>query len=163
MVQRKTKREKVEVTHMKKMVTIAVLLSLGLTARIPTATAQGTSTLVKVPFAFVAGNQVMPAGTYVVQSVTNDKAGVDAMGVVTLRGRDVKSYATFVAMLGVAESQGPKLTFKRTAASAILMEVQSSGKKYVMPRSKRDSNSEVDYHFEEIPANEVAILYTGKI
>lgn len=66
-------------------------------------------------------------------------------------------------MLGAAESPGPKLTFKRTAANAILMEVQSSEKKYVMPRSKCDSISEVDYHFEEIPANEVAILYTGKI
>jgi hypothetical protein len=150
---------------MKKMMMIAAMSSLGLTARIPSANAQnaaGTGTVVKVPFAFVAGNQLMPAGTYKIEAVTKGKPGVDAVEVITLRGRDVKSYASFVTVLDHAKTAGPKLTFKRTQESAILMEVQSNGKRFVMPHSKHDTGIiEADYHFEVIPADEVASLRVG--
>ena len=147
---------------MKKMAMIAALLSMGWTARIPALQAQSvTSTLVKVPFAFVAGNQVMPAGTYRIEALTKGKPGIDALEVVTLRGRDVKSYASFVTVLDSADTQAAKLTFKRTPGSAILMEVQSSGKRLVMPHSKYDSITEANYHFEEIAADEVATLQSS--
>ena len=142
---------------MKKMMRIAALLSVGgMTAQIPSANAQSTKgTLVKVPFAFVAGNEVMPAGTYKIEAATKDKPGADAVEVLTLRGRDVKSYASFVTVLGSAENGEPKMTFKRTEASAILMEVQSGGKSFVLPHSRYDAGIlQANYHFEVIPAEQ---------
>ncbi|HEY2456062.1 MAG TPA: hypothetical protein VGI13_02075 [Candidatus Acidoferrum sp.] len=148
---------------MKKVVMIATLLSVGVTAQIPFANAQSSKgTLVKVPFAFVAGNQAMPAGTYKIEAVTKGKPGVDAVEVVTLRGRDVKSYASFVTVLGSAENDGPKMTFKRTEAKAILMEVQGSGKSFVLPRSSYDAGLlEANYHFEVIPADQEGSFNAG--
>jgi hypothetical protein len=149
---------------MKKMMRIAALLSAGgMTAQIPPANAQSTKvTLVKVPFAYVAGNQVMPAGTYKIEEVTKGKPGVDAVEVVTLRGRDVKSYASFVTVLGSAENDGPKLTFKRTEASAILMEVQNGGNSFVLPHSPYDAwILQANYHFEVIPADQEESFNAG--
>jgi|HubBroStandDraft_2_1064218.scaffolds.fasta_scaffold00294_3 hypothetical protein len=150
---------------MKKMMMIAALMSIGATATVVPANAQKTAVkVVKVPFAFVAGNQVLPAGTYKIEILTKSKPGPDTAEVIALRGTDVHGYASFVTMLGVAETESPKMTFKRTGYSAILTELQSAGKRFVLPRSRYDATiTEAQYHFEVVPADEVASVTSDKI
>jgi hypothetical protein len=81
-----------------------------------------------------------------------------------LRGTDVHGYASFVTMLGQGETESPKMTFKRTGDSAILMEVQSAGKRFVLPKSRYDvTTTEAQSHFEVIPADEIASVASDKI
>jgi hypothetical protein len=150
---------------MKKMMMIAALMSFGATAALVPANAQKTTVkVVRVPFAFVAGNQVLPAGTYKIETLTKSRPGTDTVEVLALRGTDVRGYASFVTMLGEGEIESPKMTFKRVGDSAILMEVQSAGKRFVLPRSRFDATTtDAQFHFEIIPADEVASVANHKI
>jgi hypothetical protein len=150
---------------MKKMIMIAALMGFGTTAAVVPANAQKTTVkVVKVPFAFVAGNQVLPAGTYKIETLTKSKPGADTVEVMALRGTDVHGYASFVTILGEGQSESPKMTFKRIGNSAVLMEVQSAGKRFVLPKSRYDvMTTEAQVHFEVIPADEIASVATDKI
>jgi hypothetical protein len=149
---------------MKKMMTLAALMSFGAAAAVAPANAQKTTVkVVKVPFAFVAGNQLLPAGTYKIETLTKSKPAADTVEVMALRGTDVHGYASFVTMLGAGESESPKMTFKRTGDSAILMEVQSAGRRFVLPKSRYDATTEAQVHFEVIPADEIASVASDKI
>jgi len=55
------------------------------------------------------------------------------------------------------------MTFKRAGDSAILMEVQSAGRRFVLPKSRYDATTEAQVHFEVIPADEIASVASDKI
>ena len=84
--------------------------------------------VVKVPFAFVAGNTSLPAGTYRIEMLTQGKPGREEVEVIALRGVDVRGYAAIVAQLGRADERAEKMAFKHVGGKAILSEVRVEGK-----------------------------------
>jgi hypothetical protein len=85
---------------------------------------------VKVPFEFVVGNRIFPAGIYKFQSLLNSVAGKDAIDVLTVRGTEgwlYQAVVTDVAAIG-AEPNKPRLSFRRSGGRAFLSEVWEPGK-----------------------------------
>jgi hypothetical protein len=56
---------------MKRIITIAILALTGILS-VGSAMAQGDAVWVKVPFAFIAGDRLLPAGTYMITSLSAD-------------------------------------------------------------------------------------------
>ena len=85
---------------------------------------------IKVPFAFVAGGQTLPAGNYQIEMLTESKPGQDAVEVVVLRGKDQFGYASFVASLEKGESSSPQMQFRMDSETAVLTSVSVTGKSF---------------------------------
>jgi len=85
---------------------------------------------IKVPFAFVAAGQTLPAGNYQIEMLTQSKPGQDAVEVVVLRGKDHFGYASFVAFLEKGESPSPHMQFRMDSETAVLASVSVTGKSF---------------------------------
>ncbi len=85
---------------------------------------------IKVPFAFVAGGQTLPAGNYQIEMLTQSKPGQDAVEVIVLRGKDHFGYASFVASLEMGESLSPKMQFRMDSDTVVLTRVSVTGKSF---------------------------------
>ena len=84
---------------------------------------------VKVPFEFVIGNQMFPAGTYKFQSLLNSVPGKDAIDVLVVRSTEGWLYSAMVAdIIASDEPSKPRLVFTRNGGRAFLSEVWEPGK-----------------------------------
>jgi hypothetical protein len=120
-------------------------------------------TMIKVPFAFLAGNQALPAGTYEVEMLTQSKPGQDAIEVIAFRGKDTRSYATFLAFLGEGDAKGLSLTFRRDGKNAVLTEVEVTGKSFrLAPWRYAKDTAENAALYETISADEPGMLSLGQ-
>jgi hypothetical protein len=84
---------------------------------------------VKVPFAFVVGNQTFPAGTYKFRSLLKSvpsKAAIDVLEVRSAEGRLYQAIVTDV--VGSEKPNDPKLVFTRSGGRAFLSEVWEAGR-----------------------------------
>ncbi len=90
---------------MKKQVLAAVMVGVFLLAGSGAAFAQAPVTSVSVPFEFVVGKTVLPAGSYVVTSVLQGR------GALVLRSEDGKSGAVALVDLSDKPSSDPNATF----------------------------------------------------
>jgi hypothetical protein len=108
------------------VLTLTCLFGMGVSAR-----AQETELIVKVPFEFVAGGQMLPAGKYIVSRVASDLHS----------GITIRSYKNIALMLpimvdGISAEQ-PKLSFERVGENYFLSEIETSGGVYTfaVPRA----------------------------
>jgi hypothetical protein len=103
---------------------VAVALALGAA---PALHAQSTdSAIVKVPFSFIAGGKVLPAGTYRITS-----ASTDGGGSLMITSADDKAYGAFVnterAPNPAANSNDTHLTFRTYLGQRFLWQVVQPG------------------------------------
>ena len=83
---------------------------------------------VKVPFAFVVGNQTFPDGIYKFRSLLKSvpsKAAIDVLEVRSAEGRLYQAIVTDV--VGSEKPSDPKLVFTRSGGRAFLSEVWETG------------------------------------
>jgi hypothetical protein len=99
---------------------------------------------VKVPFEFVVGNRVFPAGTYRFRSLLNSIAGKDAVDVVEVRSMEGRLYQAVVTdVIGrEEETAGPKVVFARRGGRALLSEVWEPGKQAGCRIQRHEQTSE---------------------
>jgi hypothetical protein len=86
------------------------------------------ATLINVPFSFVVNNQVLTAGAYQIERLTQSKPGEDAIEVIAFRGEATRSYSSFLACLAVGDAKPLRLTFRRDRQNAMLTETEVTGK-----------------------------------
>ena len=91
------------------------------------------SATVKVPFAFEVGNQKLPAGTYGLEMLTQSRPEKGSLEVMVLRGRDVKSYASFVAALEKGDGRASSAMFLSRGERKILVAVRANGRVFKLP------------------------------
>jgi len=96
------------------------------------------SVTVKVPFAFTAGNRLLPAGTYRIELLTKGQPGVDELEVIALRGVDVRSYTAIITRLGSSPAQGPVMNFVQQGDKSILAEVLIKGHSFALSTARTD-------------------------
>jgi hypothetical protein len=126
---------------MKRQITItlvSLLVVIGITA---VASAQGRSVVVKVPFAFVAGNTTLPAGEYVITRATRNSEKM-------LLIRSVNGRASAVIQTNAVErravSDSAELHFARYDDRYFLAQVWTPGSSAgrELPRSRREKEIE---------------------
>ena len=116
---------------MKGTISLVVLSIVSLCPSIGRAQVANNPVLsVKVPFEFVVGNRIFPAGIYKFQSLLNSVAGKDAIDVLTVRSTEGWLYQAVVADVAAirAEPNKPRLSFTRSGGRAFLSEVWEPGK-----------------------------------
>jgi hypothetical protein len=96
------------------VLTLASLLGLGIKAR-----AQDAEVIATVPFEFVAGNQILPAGKYTV-----GRNASDAHSGVTIRSNDNVALMLPMVVDGTGADQ-PKLSFERVSGEYFLSKVET--------------------------------------
>jgi len=114
-----------------KIVSLVFLWVLSLCPSVGFAqTSRHAAAAVEVPFAFVVGNQVFPAGDYEFHSLLNSVAGRDIIDVLVVRSKDGQRYRAVVTHVvgGGGESGRPRVVFTRSGGHAFLSEVWESGK-----------------------------------
>jgi hypothetical protein len=122
---------------MRESLIAATLLVIGGFAQVGTAEARpAEKTMIKVPFAFSIGNQVLPAGQYQIEMLTESKVGADAVEIIAFRGRDTHAYASFVAYLESGNAGSARLTFRHDEDGSALTKIQVSGKTYRIAPSR---------------------------
>ncbi len=113
-------------------VAVALLLSALATG---TSYAQQAELSVKIPFAFQAGNHTMPAGEYLVKSVTDGSGTVQRL-------RQVDGSAVMnVLTLSVETRNGnpsPKLVFNRYGETYFLAQIWTGSQGHQLSRSNRE-------------------------
>jgi hypothetical protein len=96
------------------------------------------SLTVKVPFAFKAGNRVLPAGTYRLEMLTKGQPGVDEVEVIALRGFEAGSYTAMVTRLGKSEAKTPVMSFAQEGETPVLAEVRANGRSFALTPAETD-------------------------
>jgi len=96
------------------------------------------SVTVRIPFAFTAANQVLPAGIYKLELLTNGQPGVDELEVITLRGVETRSYTALVARLGRSEAKAPVMSFSEVGETPALAEVRANGRRFALLPAETD-------------------------
>jgi len=92
-------------------------------------TSRRSALTVKVPFEFVVGNQIFPAGTYQFQSLLNSVPGKDTIDVLAVRSTEGRLYRAIVTdVVGSEQPNSPRLVFTRSSGRALLSEVWTSGR-----------------------------------
>lgn len=92
-------------------------------------TSHHSALTVKVPFEFVVGNQIFPAGIYRFQSLLSsvpNQASIDILEVRSTMGHLYQAIVTDV--VGSSEPSHPRLVFRRSGGRAFLSEVWEAGK-----------------------------------
>jgi hypothetical protein len=98
-------------------------LLLTLAAASQTASAQGARRLVvNVPFDFVAGRELLPAGRY-----TITRAGRDSGRALLIRGEDGRNSVTVLTNAAEAGGELPQVSFKRYGERYFLARVWTPG------------------------------------
>ncbi len=87
------------------------------------ASAQGTQSTVKVPFQFVVGDTVLPAGAYVVTTIG------EGLNLLCVRSVDSESVATAIVNLAApsADSSNAKFEFNKIGGQYFLSSVSTPG------------------------------------
>ena len=85
---------------------------------------------VKVPFEFVVGNQIFPAGTYKFRSLLNSVAGKDTIDVLEVRSVEGHMYRAIVTDVvgSTEEASHPRVRFTRSGGQVFLSEVWEPGR-----------------------------------
>jgi len=150
---------------MKKTLIVAALAVASLAGATSMEARTAESVTVKIPFAFTAGNRVLPAGTYKIEMLTKGQPGVDEMEVITLRGVDTRSYTAIVARLGKSEAQDPVMRFAQMGSVAVLAEVRANGRSFALTPSETEyAGNALGTRFETIsePANVPVAVTIGQ-
>ncbi|HEX7313383.1 MAG TPA: hypothetical protein VF297_05655 [Pyrinomonadaceae bacterium] len=125
---------------MKKQISRALL---GLSAALVLAVAVNAqafhAVVISVPFDFVAGEKVMPAGRYTVRRVT-----ADAESALIIRGEDGRSTAVFLTNTGGANPRTAALVFRLRGDRHFLAEVSMPGAASIreLPKSSAERRLE---------------------
>jgi hypothetical protein len=119
---------------MKKALRVVGLAAAGLMGATSMEARTAECVTVKIPFAFTAGNRVLPAGTYKIEMLTRGRPGVDEIEVIALRGVDTRSYTAIVTRLGSSEAKAPVMKFLQGGV-AILAEVSADGRSFALASS----------------------------
>jgi hypothetical protein len=116
---------------MKGVISLAVLWVLSLCPSAGHAQTSNLSVLaVKIPFEFVVGNRIFPAGSYKFQSLLNSVAGKDTIDVLTVRSAEGRLYQAIVTEVADGtEPTQPRLLFTHRGGRAFLAEVWEPGKR----------------------------------
>jgi hypothetical protein len=123
---------------MKKTLIAAALAAAGLMGAARMEARLAESVTVKIPFAFTAGNRVLPAGTYKIEMLTKGQPGVDEIEVIALRGVDTRSYTAIVTRLGKYEAKAPVMSFAQRGGVAVLAEVSANGRSFALTSSETE-------------------------
>jgi hypothetical protein len=116
---------------MKRILGMAMMLISGLSAANQPAAARAKEMkTVRVPFAFVAGNRWLPAGSYQVELLTQARPVRDAVEVLVLRGTDAHSYVAMVARVEAGNGRMSNLTFQQDRGRPILREMEMKGVRF---------------------------------
>jgi len=87
---------------------------------------------VKIPFAFTAAHQALPAGLYRIEFLTKGEPGVDQMEVIALRGLETGSYTSLLAKLGKSDATSPVMSFLEQPGRNALAELRVNGRSLVL-------------------------------
>jgi len=90
------------------------------------------SVTVKIPFAFTAAHQVLPAGLYKIEFLTKGEPGVDRMEVIALRGLETGSYTLLLARLGKSDATSPVMSFLEQPGRNALAELRANGRSLLL-------------------------------
>jgi len=118
------------------MLPVTLLLLSGLMAAQSPASSKveaNTATFTtSVPFPFVVGNQILPAGSYQIQRLLGHPNHADEIGMIVVRSADPRIYKAVVTMLVENSSpshDNPRLVFTVIANQHYLAEVWMKGEK----------------------------------
>ena len=107
---------------MKKQLLVAVVVVLALAGAMP-AYAQGTVSRVNVPFGFIVGDTLLPAGTYV---VSNPVFGSDVIAIQSVDGKSVAT-ALVTATGKLSTTPNAVFSFAKMGGQYFLAEVGIPG------------------------------------
>src|SRR5271156_6158065 len=105
------------------LLTLTCLMGLGVAARATTR----VQTVVTVPFEFVVSGKTLPAGTYKLSRVSDDKLG----GLVL--SNDHASVFVNAITVASASSDKPQVSFERVGGQRFLSSIQTSDDVYDIP------------------------------
>ena len=120
---------------MKRIITIAILAFTGILS-VGSALAQGDAVRVKVPFAFTAGDKLLPAGTYVITPLSAD--------VIHIQARDQSISVVTTEMQDDRQSEnGDELIFSRYGDRYFLREIlcNSAAMNVSLPATKYEKRA----------------------
>ena len=92
--------------------------------------AQANTFRAEVPFAFVVGNQELPAGSYQFERLLGKPSSQDSIGMLAVRNPERHIYKVVITSLSDAESEKPaaaKLRFRRHDGQSYLEQVSIAG------------------------------------
>jgi hypothetical protein len=111
---------------MKKILAVALFAGVVSLVGISPALAQGDPALVKVPFRFIVGDKVLPAGSYRIAAQTQDAS------ILLITSLDGKSMAAFAATQGafnpLSTSSEVRVAFKSFDGQYFLSQVSMPGR-----------------------------------
>jgi hypothetical protein len=112
-----------------KIISLVVLGALSLCPSLFAQTSRHPTLAVTVPFEFVVGKQIFPAGTYEFHSLLASVADKGTVDVLVVRSTDGELYRAIVTdVVGNAGPSRPRVVFTRSGDRAFLSEVWESGK-----------------------------------
>ena len=120
---------------MKRIITIAIFAFTGILS-VGSALAQGDAVWVKVPFAFTAGDRLLPAGTYMITSLSAD--------VIHIQARDQHISVLTTDMQDDRQSEnGDELIFARYGDRYFLREIlcNSAAMNVSLPATKSEKRA----------------------
>ena len=109
----------------KGMTMMLLLVALALVTAVVSAQAQSPSTA-DIPFEFVAANQNMPAGRYL---ITNNNPGTGDVVRITSRMKDASLFALTTRVQASREQEKGKLVFRRYGNRYFLAEIWTAGQR----------------------------------
>jgi len=114
----------------------SAFLGLGLLLAVSAAQAQEPRVKANIPFDFVVGDRVMPAGEYTVSQVSN--------AAIAILSEDRKSTAMTVtsACASASPSKSTKLVFHALGGRYFLSQIWTAG--YIQGRQLRESKAEIE-------------------
>ena len=108
----------------------AILITLiGITGAASAQPQHEITAIAYVPFEFMMGNRVFPAGTYVFEMATGSPKTSDQAGVLVVRNRERSLYAAVATGVSLDEGShaAPKLAFRRDGDRVYLSNVWCQG------------------------------------
>lgn len=129
---------------LKTLTMLALVVGLGLAAAVASANGQSTAVLnADIPFDFIVGNKTLPAGQYMVNSVTSDRHGL------SIRSREGKSSAVVLTHDAADKSKKriARMVFHRYGQQYFLAEIwshDSYGRQLIESESERNLLRELE-------------------
>ena len=129
----------------------SVLLGFGLLLAVSAAQAQGPGVRANIPFDFMVGNKVLPAGEYV---VTTEGSGNLAISIRSIAGHNT-ILSTVQACVSASPSKDARLVFHVLGGRYFLSQVWSTG--YSSGRQLPRSKAETELAKNQDPARELIV------
>lgn len=111
---------------------MVMALGAGLLGATKTEARPAEGVMVKIPFAFTAAHQVLPAGLYRIEFLTQGEPGVDRLEVIALRGIATGSYTSLLARLAKSDATSPVMSFLEEPGGKALAEVRANRRSLVL-------------------------------